>query len=82
MIKQKEEKQGQFYGTTTLGEKGQIVIPSEARNRLNIKKGEKMLVFGMNSEMLVFAKLENLAKIEKHLAKQLETIHKIKTEKI
>lgn len=78
MIKQKEQ-QGQFYGTTTLGEKGQIVIPSEARNKLNIKKGEKMLVFGMNSEMLVFTKLENLAKIEEHLATQLETIRKIKT---
>lgn len=73
------KKDSHFYGTTTLGEKGQVVIPSDARAKLDIKKGEKMLVFGMGSDMLVFAKLENLAKIEEHLAKQLATIRQIMT---
>lgn len=78
MAKQ-NKKQGQFYGTTTIGEKGQIVIPVEARDKFGIKKGEKLLVFGMGDDMLVIAKLENLAKIESHLANQLETIRKIMT---
>lgn len=76
---EEHKKESQFYGTTTIGEKGQVVIPAEARSRFKIEKGEKLLVFGMGSEMLVFAKLENLAKIEEHLANQLETIHKIMT---
>ncbi len=76
---EEHKKESQFYGTTTIGEKGQVVIPAEARSKFKIEKGEKLLVFGMGSEMLVFAKLENLAKIESHLADQLETIRKIMT---
>jgi len=33
-----------FYGTTTVGERGQIVIPAEARKVLNINPGDKLLV--------------------------------------
>ena len=34
-----------FYGTVTVGERGQIVIPAEARSEHNISPGEKLLVF-------------------------------------
>ncbi len=33
-----------FYGSVTVGERGQIVIPAEARNDLDIKPGDKLLV--------------------------------------
>ncbi|MHB9036488.1 MAG: AbrB/MazE/SpoVT family DNA-binding domain-containing protein [Armatimonadota bacterium] len=33
-----------FYGTATVGERGQIVIPSEARKQMGINSGDKMLV--------------------------------------
>lgn len=33
-----------FYGTATVGERGQIVIPSEARKQLGINPGDKVLV--------------------------------------
>lgn len=33
-----------FYGSVTVGERGQIVIPSEARADLAIKAGDKLLV--------------------------------------
>jgi len=33
-----------FYGTATVGEKGQIVIPVEARNAIELKVGDKLLV--------------------------------------
>ena len=33
-----------FYGTATVGEKGQIVIPVEARNSIDLKVGDKLLV--------------------------------------
>lgn len=36
-----EEK---FYGTVTVGERGQIVIPSEARSALGFSPGDKLLV--------------------------------------
>lgn len=33
-----------FYGSVTVGERGQIVIPSEARSEMDITPGDKLLV--------------------------------------
>lgn len=35
-----------FYGSVTVSERGQIVIPVEAKKDFNIKTGDKLLVFG------------------------------------
>jgi len=35
-----------FFGTATVGERGQIVIPSEARKKMEINPGDKLLVVG------------------------------------
>ena len=50
---------------------------------MGIKKGEKLLVFGIGRDMLVFTKLANLEKIASHLADRLKSIRDIikKTEK-
>ncbi|MFA5030083.1 MAG: AbrB/MazE/SpoVT family DNA-binding domain-containing protein [Patescibacteria group bacterium] len=69
-------QQESFYGTTKLGEKGQVVIPAEARVAMKLKKGEKMLVFSMGHGMLALAKLENLAKFEQHMSKRLSALRK------
>jgi AbrB family looped-hinge helix DNA binding protein len=34
-----------FIGSVSVGERGQIVIPAEARQRLGLKTGDKLLVF-------------------------------------
>lgn len=33
-----------FYGAVTLGERGQVVIPAEARKRHGLQPGDKLLV--------------------------------------
>jgi len=33
-----------FFGAVTVGERGQIVIPAEARAELSIESGDKLLV--------------------------------------
>ena len=33
-----------FYGAATIGERGQIVIPADARNELGFHPGDKLLV--------------------------------------
>ncbi len=35
-----------IYGIVTVGERGQIVIPKEAREQFNIKPGDKLIVAG------------------------------------
>lgn len=75
--------QKEFYGATTVGAKGQIVIPAEARKAMNLKEGEKLLVFGMGCDMIAFTKLSNIEKFAAHLSGNLKTIRSIlkKTER-
>jgi AbrB family looped-hinge helix DNA binding protein len=35
-----------FYGSVTVSERGQVVIPVEARRDFGIRTGDKLLVFG------------------------------------
>lgn len=35
-----------LYGTATVGTKGQVVIPAEAREAMGIETGDKLYVFG------------------------------------
>jgi AbrB family looped-hinge helix DNA binding protein len=35
-----------FYGSVTVSERGQVVIPVDARKDFGIKTGDKLLVFG------------------------------------
>lgn len=40
-------KEGKYiFGTVTVGEKGQIVIPARARKIFNIQKGDSLMVLG------------------------------------
>ena len=73
----KDFHQRTFYGTTTLGEKGQVVIPAAARAAMGLGKGEKLLVFGIGCEMVAFSKLEQLEKFASHLASRLQSIRRI-----
>jgi AbrB family looped-hinge helix DNA binding protein len=42
-----EQPEGKkFYGSVTVSERGQIVIPVDARRDFGIKTGDKLLVFG------------------------------------
>jgi AbrB family looped-hinge helix DNA binding protein len=49
-----------FYGAITVSERGQIVIPAEARRDFNIEVGDKLLVFGDLEHGLALAKASTL----------------------
>jgi AbrB family looped-hinge helix DNA binding protein len=38
---------GKTYGSVTIGERGQLVIPAELRKALSIKSGDQLMVFAM-----------------------------------
>jgi AbrB family looped-hinge helix DNA binding protein len=46
---QRPSKLGKCYGTASVNERGQIVIPAEARRELGIECGGKLLVFRSGS---------------------------------
>jgi AbrB family looped-hinge helix DNA binding protein len=47
-----------FYGMATVGERGQIVIPAEARKSANILPGDKVLVVGHPPNGLMILKMD------------------------
>jgi len=36
---------GKVYGTVTIGERGQLVIPADLRKAIRIKSGDQLMVF-------------------------------------
>jgi AbrB family looped-hinge helix DNA binding protein len=66
-----------FYGTTTIGERGQVVIPMDARTKMKISKGDKLLVFGMGKNVVALVKLEHIQEIADMLSKRLKTLDDI-----
>lgn len=47
MARTMESPEGKkFYGSVTVGERGQIVIPADARRDFGVAAGDKLLVFG------------------------------------
>lgn len=50
-----------FYGAATVGERGQIVIPVEARKRYGIETGDKILIMGAPHDRgLMLIKIETM----------------------
>jgi AbrB family looped-hinge helix DNA binding protein len=66
-----------FYGSTTLGEKGQVVIPAEAREELSLEKGEKLLVFGLGKQVIALTKLNQVERILGHLENKLNNLKEV-----
>lgn len=64
-----------FFGAVTVGERGQIVIPAEARRALDIRPGDKLLVFAHPSDKgLMVAKVEDVLRFTEHLREYLLTV--------
>ena len=51
---------GKYAWTATVGEKGQIVIPKQAREIFNIKPGDALLILGDEERGLAIVKNDAL----------------------
>ena len=59
-----KNKQQRVFGTAKVGERGQIVIPKEARELFGIKPGDTLLILGEAETGLIVSRpevLNNLA---------------------
>lgn len=62
--------------TSTIGERGQIVIPKKVRDQLKAKQGDKFL-FIFNGETIMLAPINSLKMFTEHFQKHLKEIEKI-----
>jgi AbrB family looped-hinge helix DNA binding protein len=70
-----------FVGAVTVGERGQVVIPAEARKKLNISTGDKLLVMTHPSnEGLIMFKAAAIRQFMSQLAASLSLIEERETE--
>lgn len=68
-----------LYGTATVGSKGQIVIPADAREDLNIEPGDRLYVLGsMHGNGLVLLKEDMLEHLVEHMSAQIEGFRELK----
>ena len=72
-----------FYGSTTVGERGQIVLPAKLREDLSISAGDKLLVLsagppGREAVMIMRADALNdmMQMMNRHLQELIEQTNK------
>jgi AbrB family looped-hinge helix DNA binding protein len=68
----KSEKR-RFYGSVTVSERGQIVIPAKARRDFKIEAGDKLLVIGDLDRGIAMAKQEMVMGYMEEMSSMLHT---------
>lgn len=64
-----------FYGSVTVGERGQVSIPADARRDLSINPSDKLLAFGgPDGRVLMFMKFEAATEIIESMATAVSEI--------
>lgn len=64
-----------FYGAVTVGERGQVVIPADARADLGIKPGDKILILRHPVyNGLVMAKVDAFSEMLEDFTETLEKV--------
>jgi len=62
-----------LFGTATVGTKGQVVIPADAREQFNIQPGDRMYVVGSEkAQWIGFLKEDQLRSLVEHLTDNIE----------
>lgn len=62
-----------LFGTATVGTKGQVVIPAEAREELGIEAGDRLYVIGSpRGKMVCLLQEEQLRSMLEHLTDNVE----------
>lgn len=61
-----------IFGTVKVGERGQIVIPREARDKFNIKAGDTLIVLGDEKWGIAVTKSDVLHKFASDIFQKME----------
>ena len=59
-IQKRFQSKDKFYGTTTMGARGQVVIPAQARKDLKLEPGDQLAVMGKFGRVLGVMKTDQM----------------------
>jgi AbrB family looped-hinge helix DNA binding protein len=75
------KRRARLYGTVKVGDKGQVVIPADARKELDIKTGDLLFVMvGRNRRALAMIKAEVMRSLAERIMQGLEGTEETKEE--
>ena len=79
-----EIKKGKhLFGTVKVGERGQIVIPKEARDVFDIKSGDNLLLLGDEEKGIAIVKEELMKKFALRILESMDSIkERLETERL
>lgn len=66
----------EIIGSTVMGERGQVVIPKQARDHMKLKAGDKLIVIQHMNGALVLMPAREARKFLAHLTKKLTKFSK------
>ncbi|MFZ6015155.1 MAG: AbrB/MazE/SpoVT family DNA-binding domain-containing protein [Patescibacteria group bacterium] len=61
-----------FFGTTTVGERGQVVIPKEVRKKYDIKPGDSLFVIGAHDSAIAFVPIKRAQQMLKYINQSMD----------
>lgn len=67
-----KNKQQRVFGTARVGDRGQIVIPKEAREYFGIEPGDTLLILGKSETGLIVTKPETLNNLANQIFQSVE----------
>lgn len=71
-----------LFGTATVGSKGQVVIPADAREEMNIQPGDRLYVLGsMHGSGIVLLKEDMIEHFVEQMSAQIEGFREIQKNK-
>jgi AbrB family looped-hinge helix DNA binding protein len=68
-----------LYGSARVGERGQIVVPQEARVKMGLRAGDKLLAFGGPSgvKAIVLIKEESFSSILAEISRKMSGLERL-----
>lgn len=66
-----KQKTPRVFGTAKVGDRGQVVIPKEAREHFGIKPGDTLLILGQTDVGLIVSRPEDLSNLANTIMKNL-----------
>ena len=67
-----KQKAQRVFGTVKVGDRGQIVIPKEAREFFGIEPGDTLLILGKSETGLIVSKPETLNNLANEIFQTIE----------
>ena len=67
-----KQRSQRVFGTAKVGDRGQIVIPKEAREYFGIEPGDTLLILGKSETGLIVTKPETLSNLANQIFQSVE----------